>query len=67
MEPSSIDETTMELHRALAAARREDSYLPLHDLARIIAEHLEVGEHLLFADLLVEYEAKRLDAEIAPF
>ena len=64
MEPSSIDELTVELFRCLRAARRKESLLSLNTLADLIGENLEVGEHLLLADLLVEYERTRLATEI---
>lgn len=63
MEPSSMEELQVELFRLLRASRREATYVPLHVLAKLIAEALDVGEHVLLADLLVEYEAERLAAD----
>ena len=63
MEPSSTDALTADLYGLLRRARREESYLPLHVLAELIGETLDEGEHLLLADLLVEYESKRFAAE----
>jgi hypothetical protein len=65
MEPSSTDRLTADLYALLRAARREETYLPLHILAELLGETLEEGEHLLLADLLAEYEAQRFAPEFS--
>jgi hypothetical protein len=67
MEPSSTDQLTADLYALLRRSRREESYLPLHTLAELLAEALAPGEHLLLADLLVQYEHRRLAAEVGSF
>lgn len=67
MEPSSIDELRVELFRLLRAARCEETYLSLDILAALLCETLREGEHLLLADLLFQYETRRLTAEVRSF
>lgn len=67
MEPSSIDQLLADLYAAVAASRREESYLSLESLATTIAEALSDGEPLLLANHLTQYEEERLAAEIRPF
>ena len=65
MEPSRIDDLQVELFRLLRAARRDESFVPLHVLAQCIAETLLPGEHLLLANYLEQYEARRFASEVA--
>lgn len=67
MEASSIDALEVELFRLLRAARREESFVPLHTIAKVVAESLFPGEHLLLASYLEQYEGERLTAEVGSF
>lgn len=67
MEASSIDALEVELFRLLRAARREESFVPLHIVAKVVAESLLPGEHLLLASYLEQYEGERLTAEVGSF
>lgn len=66
-EPSIFDQCEIDLYHALRDARRADSYLPLTVISEMLCECLEAGEHELLANLLMDYETRRLTAEVCSF
>jgi hypothetical protein len=64
MEPSSREQLIFDLSRAVRAARREDSYLLLEDLACVIGDALAEGEALLLAYHLIQYEEERIAPDV---
>jgi hypothetical protein len=67
MEPSIRDQVLVDLYYAIAASRKEESYLSLENLAAVLADSLPVGESLLLANHLTHYEEERLIAEVSAF
>jgi len=57
MEPSSLVQVRYDLFALLREARREDSFIPLHDLAELVVEALGTEASLLAHHILL-YESR---------
>lgn len=63
MEPSMADQVLVELYGAVAASRREESYLSLESIGAVIAEALDERERRLLAHILTVYEQEPTASE----
>jgi hypothetical protein len=62
MEPSPRDEVLVELYGALYASQREESYLSLDALARILVECVGDDAELLAEFIYTEYDKRQAPA-----